>query len=441
MYTHCSLLQKRLGNFGHHVHDMFRFAVMMTTRGLCQSWISSLLIATSGRRLIPLYLLAVGLMCLLLLQVRQIKNRFGGSNDESIGVGGTFETCKPVDGVKDETSPLLFVYWTSVFLKKDWGFGAHLEQCPRLKEKCIFSTNQSLHCSADVMLLHMRDPFEVTLHRPPHQKWVFGIMESPVYTDVNLNAIRLLFNVTMTYKRTSNIPWLYGRCIPLPPHDVNTTPAATNFAAGKMHIAAWFVSNCNPQSRRQMYVERLMVYMDVHVYGQCGGAYDCPKQDEELCMARVNDEYKFIFAFENSLCEDYVTEKVWQIMQRQLNVVLVVLGHTRYAEILPSHSFIDVSDYSSPESLAKYLMRLDADDALYNEYFRWKASYDCTGNGPPMGCQLCDYMLQHRGEQQTVDVQQFWSFETNCIQPERFYAGWQQISARASAVIILSTLL
>lgn len=46
-----------------------------------------------------------------------------------------------------------------------------------------------------------------------------------------------------------------------------------------------------------------------------------------------------------------------------------------YARSAPDHSFIHVDDFEGPKELAEYLQKLDQDDKLYNEYFKWKV---CT---------------------------------------------------------------
>jgi len=43
-----------------------------------------------------------------------------------------------------------------------------------------------------------------------------------------------------------------------------------------------------------------------------------------------------------------------------------------YARSSPDHSFIHVDDFEGPKELAEYLQKLDQDDKLYNEYFKWK---------------------------------------------------------------------
>ncbi len=43
-----------------------------------------------------------------------------------------------------------------------------------------------------------------------------------------------------------------------------------------------------------------------------------------------------------------------------------------YLRSSPDHSYIHVDDFDSPKELADHLRRLDQDDKLYNEYFKWK---------------------------------------------------------------------
>lgn len=43
-----------------------------------------------------------------------------------------------------------------------------------------------------------------------------------------------------------------------------------------------------------------------------------------------------------------------------------------YARSAPDHSYIHVDDFESPKELAEYLDKLDKNDDLYNEYFKWR---------------------------------------------------------------------
>ena len=57
------------------------------------------------------------------------------------------------------------------------------------------------------------------------------------------------------------------------------------------------------------YVEELMKYIPVDIYGKCGD-YPCANKSGTFpCDYKVATNYKFYLAFENSICVDYVTEK------------------------------------------------------------------------------------------------------------------------------------
>ena len=316
--------------------------------------------------------------------------------------------------------PLKILYATTWF-DTTWGYQTYLDTCPKLKSRCVYTTDKSQYRDADVLLFHMRDSFKILTHRPPFQKWVFNIKESPLHTYVNLDKHRWLFNITMTYKRSSDIQVSYGYCTRKnkTEHSQVINPAR-NLAAEKKHLAAWFVSNCAVQSKREGYVRELMKYIDVHKYG-CGGNHSCPKSQFTRCDQMMNITYKFYLSFENSLCEDYITEKAYRILK--LNVVPVVLGYSKYSDMLPPHSFIDVHDYKSPKELAEYLKMLNKNDTLYNEYFRWRETYTCEDSRPHEACRLCEFALQERHHIRTVDVKQFWSRQTNCIPPKQYYRG------------------
>ena len=51
-----------------------------------------------------------------------------------------------------------------------------------------------------------------------------------------------------------------------------------------------------------------------------------------------------------------------------------------YEKIAPPDSFIHVDDFSTPEKLAAYLRALDADDAAYGRYLRWRSVVSNSGN-------------------------------------------------------------
>ena len=62
----------------------------------------------------------------------------------------------------------------------------------------------------------------------------------------------------------------------------------------------------------------------------------------------------------------------------------------------PPHSYIDVNDFESVESLAIYLKLLQKDKEKYQEYFSWKREYLLYQKDP--WCTLCE-KLHNQNEQ------------------------------------------
>jgi len=67
----------------------------------------------------------------------------------------------------------------------------------------------------------------------------------------------------------------------------------------------------------------------------------------------LDTDYFFYLAFENSLCDDYVTEKLFDALER--TVIPVVFGGADYSRILPPHSYVDANRFMSVEGLAQYM--------------------------------------------------------------------------------------
>jgi len=138
-------------------------------------------------------------------------------------------------------------------------------------------------------------------------------------------------------------------------------------------------SHCGTHGNRDGYVRQLKRFIQVDAYGGCGHLKlgNCGKDytgaSPEGCYDLLESKhYKFYLSFENSICTDYVSENFFWIMTR--NMVPVVYGGAGYGRIAPPHSYIDANQFE-PKELAEYLLLLDANETLYNEYFWWKDYY------------------------------------------------------------------
>ena len=168
-----------------------------------------------------------------------------------------------------------------------------------------------------------------------------------------------------------------------------------------------------------------MKYIPIDVYGSCG-SLSCPRDQTKQCEQMIEKKYKFYLAFENSLCQEYVTEKLWSTMK--MNVVPVVMGIANYSSILPPHSYIDVRDFKTVSDLAEFLKLLDKHNDLYNAYFLWKRYYDVFDwhMGTRFACSLCEYMNRSDGNTKTYhSISAFWNKNKQCLSLDQFYKKYK----------------
>lgn len=249
-----------------------------------------------------------------------------------------------------------------------WPFGQHFDfiNCTMFYStpNCHITVNRSWSQEADAVIMHHRDVYRDTkrlakLPRLPSQRWIWFNLESPSHTP-NLKAMDNLFNLTMSYRRDSDIFAPYGELQLLSqPQPLSIPP--------KTKLVAWIVSNWRADSQRVKYYKELKKHIDVDIYGR----YHLPLPQQELLP--TISQYSFYLAFENSQHEDYITEKLWRNALSS-GTVPVVLGPPRenYERFLPPDSFIHVDDFASARDLARYLQELSRDAERYQRYFQWR---------------------------------------------------------------------
>lgn len=264
--------------------------------------------------------------------------------------------------------------------------------------------------------------------RKPHQRYVFFTQEPPSaleeYEDVYFADN--YYNWTMTYRRNSDIPFIYGRIEPRNSSLITQEQVSelirqaggVNRAHRKTKLVAWMVSHCTTAGRREEYVEQLKRYIKVDIYGDCGNL-KCKRHElfssDLTCYDIIESSYKFYFSFENAICKDYVTEKLFNIMSR--NIVPIVYGGADYENIAPPHSYIDARKFE-PRHLADYLTKLDANDTLYNEYFWWKDHYTVEYGITQMAkhgfCHLCQKLHQDNDFKTYTKLSALWKHKEEC---------------------------
>ena len=136
--------------------------------------------------------------------------------------------------------------------------------------------------------------------------------------------------------------------------------------------AVTFISNCNAW-QRNLYVQQLQdLGLRIDHFGGCsfGKERKTGSQSKEVLQAG----YPFILAFENSLLDDYVTEKYFQGLMNDKSIMVYMgsrnLNESLYAPVRDKRYFIHALDYT-PQELFMHLTNLLADSSRFEEYLQW----------------------------------------------------------------------
>ena len=207
------------------------------------------------------------------------------------------------------------------------------EQCPHTN--CFLTRDKSEMKSSDVVLFHASD---IPTHPPQKalgQIWGYFNLESPPLTPRVPDSYRKTFNWTLTYRRDSDVPVFYAQVNRKQKQfdsNIGVSHNVTNVAHKPKKLAVWMVSNCNSQSKRAKYVDELKKYIPIDIYGACGDK-KCPKDKWGKCMNLIAEQYMFYLAFENGLCQDYVTEKFFKVLRFNTGAVPIVYGAADYGYV------------------------------------------------------------------------------------------------------------
>ncbi|XP_059171496.1 alpha-(1,3)-fucosyltransferase C-like [Physella acuta] len=267
-----------------------------------------------------------------------------------------------------------------------------------------------------------------TFYRKPGQLWILKTDEAPSrftwFESLDRAGLRDQFNWTLTHKLDSDIPIVYSKLIR---NDIIQEKDYGKIFDGKTRTAAWFVSHCPVRSDRLIYVHKMQNRTDIDVFGKCGN-YSCgtaelvpgvqsmrKKEDKQMCFPILTSTYKFYLAFENSLCQEYISEKFFKIFDN-VDVVPVVRGGADYKRYFPPDMYVDASDFSTPEALADYLDDLGNDRDRYITYLRNKDRYRMIPHFPDWQCQLCERLHTDHRPHQYHNIHQWWTHDS-CHDP------------------------
>ena len=168
------------------------------------------------------------------------------------------------------------------------------------------------------------------------------------------------------------------------------------------------ISNCDDQARRYKLIENLKKYINIDVYGRCG--QPCPG-DYASCLDLLKP-YKFYFAFENTDCRDYVTEKYWRVLERG-QIPVVAWKYSMEGLVIPG-SYINVYDFKDLDSAGKHIKKVSENRTLYNNYFKWKTKYAPYYHNP--FCTICEKLKNSSLPSQVYHNMYGWLTNSFCPQ-------------------------
>lgn len=297
----------------------------------------------------------------------------------------------------------------------------------KIFENCIYKNCFATHNKEylpvekfDAILFHGIE-YQRELHGQPQKRnleqvYIFSNQESPIHTPYFIKDYNNFYNWTMTYRLDSDIIRPYGF---FEKRHTHYQPPTALEIQNRTKKIAWFVSNCNTHSSRERIVRTLNKYIPVEIYGSCGN-YTCPRNMTQKCYQMLEKEYKFYLSFENSLCEDYITEKLYNVLK--LNIVPIVYGGANYKKLAPPHSLINIHDFKSIKSLAKYIKYLSSNTHEYLKYFEWKKKYVVDTSNRLALCTLCKKLNQPKKTKFYSNLVEWWqgpNFE-KCTDNKKF---------------------
>ena len=312
-----------------------------------------------------------------------------------------FRTFLPQNLTRNRHPVILL--WTTFFGGMKW-FTESKDVFKKYSRHCVLTNNKSDIRMADAVVFHLNDirwygslitqngvPFPV--YRKPSQVWVLYNLEplpSIWFDSFGWNGI---FNWTMTYRLSSDVPVPYGEFTKLfrqKKQFVNADESRTPLQYYSQHRhngGVTMISNCIDDARRYKIIEILKNYINIEVLGRCG---DDKNMDYESRNKVLND-YKFYLAFENSDCKNYVSEKYWRSLERH-QIPIVAWKNNMTRVVIPG-SYINVFDFRNLDEAGRYIAEVDRNETLYNGYFDWMYSYSIAyQNG---WCKLCDALQQN----------------------------------------------
>ncbi|OQR72165.1 hypothetical protein BIW11_10552 [Tropilaelaps mercedesae] len=310
-------------------------------------------------------------------------------------------------GRKDEstldanfTSLKTILLWNAFFGERDY-IPSFEQLCPGYP--CRVTMNRSE--LADAVVVHLRDinASDVPKRRSRAEVFVLLNAEAPPHSPGLPEPFNDIFNWTITYRQDADVPLIKSVVT-----KYGFVPPKKDYHVNKTRMAAWFVSHCQTSSERETLVAELAKYgVHTDVVGECG-PIKCARS--ENCYELFSKDHLFYLSFENAICNDYVTEKLFNVLERS-EMVPIVLGGADYSRVAPPGSYINVNKFANVKELANYIQHVSNDPQLYNSYHHWRSYYQLS---EPLhyACRLCAKLHTNYRRRMYQDFNTYWHSST-----------------------------
>ncbi|CAF1181815.1 unnamed protein product [Rotaria sordida] len=275
-------------------------------------------------------------------------------------------------------------------------------------DQCQVSNNRQELCDSDAVIFHARGGikmYDMPKARLSHQRYVLLTKEPPYKTTAIVGHLNYFFNWTATYRLDSDIDYRYFRW--RRKDKINTEINQQSYLNNRQVRAASMISNCYSQNHREDYLKRLNSIIPVTHIGFCSWN-KCRKKRYE-CLNELADTHPFYLAFENSLCRDYVTEKYANVI---INHRMIPIVFSKNSNLYIPNSFIDANQFSSPEDLGQFLIKIVKNSTLYDSYFKWINEYELIiPDENDYLCELCQKLHNSKESYKVYDSMKKWLYD------------------------------
>lgn len=289
---------------------------------------------------------------------------------------------------KSERNPYI-IYYEQLFNIEPYERSTQTVVCKNvLKCEILYYPRILPSKSAQAYIFHLKrypgiPKQKLPMSRDGRHIWALLQEESPMYCLECLDEEFLnLFNFSSTFNRNSNIPFPLLNMVSL--NNITSTiffvkTTKKNSFLKEISPILYLQSNCKTTTMRDSYIQELMKYISIDSYGKCLNNKMLPSAYKHFGYKYLerNDflhfvaRYKFVIAIENSVCDDYISEKFWRAIH--VGVVPIYLGSPTIRDWLPNpKSAIFLEDFPTPKLLITYIDHLMQNDDLYEQYLEHK---------------------------------------------------------------------